>query len=66
MSLTIKGIITFALAWAADKAGLPAIAEGQVEVLINGVLIAAQVVGIVVAYIGRVRKGDITWYGAKI
>ena len=46
------------------------IEPGDAETVVNNILAAADlilpVVGIALTYIGRVRQGDITWYGAKL
>ena len=63
-SLTIAGVIAMALATLAKAINyeLPYTQEALSESIYN----LLQIIGLITAYIGRVRLGDITWYGKKI
>jgi hypothetical protein len=64
MSTTMIGIFLAAIAYIAKASGLDIhIDEGQVQTTITTI---ATVIGLGIAYFGRVRKGDITWYGKRI
>ena len=62
MSLTIQGFIVTVLATIIRTFDLD-IDEGQVTEAVTSV---ALVVGFVATYVGRVRQGDITWYGKRV
>jgi hypothetical protein len=58
MSLTIRGLAVIALT---NVLG-PLVTTGQVEAFVT---VAGLLAGLVVAYIGRVRQGDVNWMGMK-
>lgn len=62
MSLTITSLIVFILGRILQWAGIGQTSNEQLE---HFVLIAMQLIGALGIYIGRVRIGDITWYGAR-
>lgn len=67
MSLTIKGLVVLALGYIAQAVGWQGetFTEMQVESVINGAAVVMQIGGLLVAYIGRVRKGDIDLLGRR-
>jgi hypothetical protein len=68
-SLTIKGLATFAIGWIASQASVT-LEQDSLSVLVDNLILGItaflQVAGLVLAYIGRYRRGDITWYGRKL
>ena len=59
MSLTFTGIITILLTqFLGDN-----VASGDIEAFIN---VFGLIIGAAVAWYGRYRHGDITWYGSKV
>lgn len=60
-SLTITGLIVIVVGFVLNKVGLP-LAEGSLETTITTLV---QIVGFIIAYIGRMRQGDITLLGKK-
>lgn len=68
MSLTIKGLIVAFLGMIAQSVGWEGetVSEEQIEALIGAMAVLAQIGGLLVAYFGRLRKGDIDWLGRKI
>ena len=64
MSLTIMGIVIAALGKIAQMAGYTG-ESVTAEHLTTTVATVVQVLGIVVAHIGRGRYGDLHWYGRK-
>lgn len=61
MSLTIQGLVITVLTLLVQTFDLD-IDEGYITELVTGII---TVVGLVVTYVGRVRIGDITWYGKR-
>lgn len=59
MSVTISGLAVAALSWLLQHSGVQL---GNTDVT-SFVSTAGQIIGAVIIYIGRVRQGDITWYG---
>lgn len=62
MSLTLVGLVVAVLATVLKAAGV----EVPNEALTTWVLTAGQIIGALAVYLGRVRQGDITWYGRKV
>jgi len=60
-SLTLQGL-AIAVVGTIIKAGGSDMPHDQVAAW---VATTVQIVGALIAYYGRVRQGDITWYGAK-
>jgi hydrogenase/urease accessory protein HupE len=62
-SMTIAGILAMVLGAIAKQLNrqLPASEQD----IANAITTVIQVLGLLLAYIGRVRQGDITWYGAR-
>lgn len=65
MSLTIIGIIVAVLAKIADIAGFHG-STVTTENLTQLVTVGGQIVGILLAYYGRVRKGDVDYFGRRL
>lgn len=63
-SLTIKGLFITFLAWLFMQAGLQIDAE-KVRIFIEVCAGILQLAGLVIAFIGRWRHGDITLLGKK-
>ena len=63
-SLTIKGVFITFLAWAFMQAGMKIDSE-QVRTFVEVATGIAQLIGIVMAYVGRWRHGDITLLGKR-
>ena len=63
-SMTIAGLIAAAVITLAKShhIELPYTSDQVTQTVFT----ALQMIGFVIAYIGRYRHGDITWYGAKI
>ena len=63
-SMTIAGVLAMVLGAVAKQINhqLP-VSEQD---LANSISTVIQILGLFLAYIGRVRHGDITWYGARI
>ena len=63
-SMTVAGVLAMLLGAIAKQINhqLP-VTEQDIA---NTVTTIIQVLGLLLAYIGRVRQGDITWYGRKI
>ena len=57
-SLTISGIVVFVLA--------QVFTPDEANQIVQAGFMVANVVGILMAYYGRYRQGDITWYGKKL
>lgn len=68
MSLTIRGLLIFCIAWLVNKASIQ-LDTTQISHLADQLIIGAsavmQVVGLIIVYIGRYRHGDIYWWGGK-
>lgn len=62
-SVTIAGLIIFGVTWVAKQLGVEAPSHESLETTIATVV---QVFGLLMAWYGRYRQGDITWYGAKL
>lgn len=62
MSKTIIGLLAALLGQALANAGID-IAPGELEVALGGVITIG---GIVLAWVERVKRGDITFYGKRI
>lgn len=62
-SVTIAGIIASLIGTIAKQLNYELPFTG--EEISNAILVILSVGGLVVAYIGRVRKGDIDWLGRK-
>jgi hypothetical protein len=65
MSITIAGLIVAALGRLAEFVGYNGFSVTVANLLVT-VSTLAQIFGLLFAWIGRVRKGDITWYGKRI
>jgi hypothetical protein len=61
MSLTLKGLAVVLLGYLVSSMNLP-VASEAIETTVSTV---AVIVGAVMAWWGRYRHGDITWYGAS-
>lgn len=61
MSVTITGVLVALVGYLFTWLGIPVIPE-QLEPIISGVV---GVVGLIVAYYGRVKKGDVNALGLK-
>ena len=61
MSLTITGVIVSVVVWLADRAGVKLGTEQIAEFLITG----GQIIGMVLIYWGRMRKGDLNLFGGR-
>ena len=61
MSVTIAGVLVSLLAYILRQAGLPYVPE-ELEQIITGI---TQVVGLLIAWYGRIRKGDLTLIGTR-
>ncbi len=61
ISLTITGIIISALCFILPRLGI-SVLETDIATTITTI---GLVVGGLTSYVGRVRQGDITWYGKK-
>lgn len=61
MSLTITGLIVAVIAMISKGAGVEIGTEQITEFLTTG----GELVGVIMIYIGRVRKGDIKFWGGK-
>jgi len=63
-SATIAGILVMVLGAIAKQINIEfSITEQD---LTNVLVTIIQILGLFLAYLGRVRQGDITWYGRKI
>ena len=63
-SATIAGILVMVLGAIAKLINIEfSISEQE---LTNALLTIIQILGLILAYIGRVRQGDISWYGRRI
>lgn len=60
-SLTIRGLLVTVLPMISKAFDLD-FDEGHITELVESV---ATVVGLVMIYAGRVRRGDLTWYGKR-
>lgn len=61
-SLTIKGFVIASISLISKTLDLD-FDEGQVTEVVEAVFLIG---GMAAIYIGRVRRGDITWYGKRI
>lgn len=61
-SLTIVGVIVTVLSTFLEGAGIP-FTDMQLSQFAESIVFA---LGVLLAYIGRVRQGDITWYGKRV
>lgn len=61
MSLTILGLMAAGLATFARSRGIDADKEHFLAVFMT----IAQLAGFVAAWYGRIRKGDLTWWGGR-
>lgn len=61
MSLTLKGLLVLVIGRVLEVGGV-AIANDQVT---DFVAVLLQVFGALGVYIGRVRMGNVTWYGKR-
>lgn len=59
MSVTIVGLAVAALSWLLQHAGV----QIDNETVSAWVFTTIQIIGAAIIYLGRVRHGDITWYG---
>jgi len=64
MSLVIAGLIVTLIGKVATLVGYQGISL-TAEQVITTFSTLAQLVGLAMAYIGRYRQGDITWYGKR-
>ena len=60
-SLTISGLVVILLGFLFEQFGVE-IAQAEIQSFIN---VGLQIIGLVMAYVGRVRVGDITALGFK-
>lgn len=60
-SLSIAGVAVMAIAWLLNRFGIVP-ADSEIAQVVSS---AAIVGGWVMAYIGRIRKGDLTWWGTR-
>ena len=64
MSLTLAGLIVLVLSSLAKASGFNLhIGEAEVSKVLTT---SAEVIGLAMAYYGRVRQGNITWYGKRL
>ena len=61
-SLTFAGWLAMLLGSFFSAVGIDT-TPGDLEEAVNGVLVIS---GLIVVYVGRIRQGDINWYGKKI
>ena len=61
MSLTIIGVLIAFLSWLAQNFGLN-FTESDAETAIK---VLGELVGLLVAFYGRVRVGDLEWWGGR-
>lgn len=59
MSLTTNGLFLMVVGYLATKLNID---KNNLVITITTI---AQIVGLAMAYWGRYRQGDITWYGAR-
>lgn len=64
MSLTIAGLILAVLGKVAETVGFAPVSVSA-ENLVQTFTVLSQIIGLAVAYYGRVRQGDIKWTGAR-
>lgn len=64
MSLTIAGLIVAVLGRLAQAIGYDDFSATVDNLLVTASTLA-QIFGLLIAWIGRVRQGDITWYGKR-
>lgn len=62
-SLTLSGAIAMLLSFLAQSLGVEI--PYTTEQVTTAILTITGILGFIFTYIGRVRHGDITWYGAK-
>lgn len=60
-SLTYKGVIIFAIGYLFKLVGVPFV-QGDLETTISFI---TTLVGVIIALVGRFRKGDLMWFGAR-
>lgn len=63
MSLTIYSLLVVILGRIIGWAGYSTPSEAEIA---NFLSVSMQIIGAIGIYIGRVRIGDITWYGKRI
>lgn len=63
-SLTLSGAIAMLLAFLAQSLGIEI--PYTTEQVTTAVVTVVGLLGFVITYLGRVRQGDITWYGKKV
>ena len=63
MSLTITSLAVFVLGRVLQWAGIGQTSDEELQ---HFVLIFMQIIGAIGVYVGRVRVGDIKWYGKRI
>jgi hypothetical protein len=61
MSLTLTGLVVALIGFIFQQGGVD-VAPEKIQTTIEVVM---QAVGLITAYIGRFRQGDIKWYGVK-
>ena len=61
MSVTIQGLIVAILGWLMTRSGVPFI-EGDIETFVS---VGASIIGALMVYWGRFRKGDISPLGFR-
>lgn len=66
-SLTILGLVAVVLGRIAQSIGWQGetVTEQNLQEIMHGLAYVAQIGGLIAAYIGRVRKGDIDWLGRR-
>lgn len=62
MSITIGGAVVLLIERVLDWGGVSI----GTEAVTNFVHVGGALLGLVMVYLGRVRKGDITWYGKRV
>lgn len=63
-SLTIGGVFVTFFCWLFLQLGIDIGAE-QLQIFLDVIAAFGQLAGLIMAYIGRYRKGDITLFGKK-
>lgn len=61
MSLTIQGLLAFAAAQLLEWSGT----EFSDNEVVIWAVVSVKIVGAVMVYFGRLRHGDISWWGRK-
>ena len=62
MSITISSLFVVVLGFIFERVGIKVGSE-EIGTFIN---VALQIGGVIGIYIGRIRKGDLNWFGGRI